>query len=132
MWILFILTILQKVVKNFKFVFPPQKSLAIRTARVKSHFRHWGRSVSFERENSNFLSLTNNIIGSHFLEYERLLMKLPIKRCLRINNMDFIFFDHPSRSCEKFQICFPAHKKLRHQNSQSKEPFYTLGPQHVF
>ena len=55
-WILFILTILQEVVKIFKFVFPPKKSLAIRAAHVKSHFGHWRRSKSFEWENSNVLS----------------------------------------------------------------------------
>ena len=55
-WILFILTILQEVVKTFKFVLPPKKSLAIRAAHVKSHFGHWRRGKSFEWENSNVLS----------------------------------------------------------------------------
>ena len=36
----------------------------------------------------------------------------PFKRCLRINNVNFIYFDHPSRSCENFQICSPAQKSL--------------------
>ena len=55
----------------------------------------------------------------------------PFKRYLRINNINFIYFDHPSRSCENFQICFPAQKKLSHQSSPCKKPFWALKTQHV-
>ena len=57
------------------------------------------------------------------------LFSSPFKRCLRINNLNFIHFDHPSRSCENFQICFPAQKKLSHQSSPCKKPFWALKTQ---
>ena len=59
-----------------KLVFLLKKSLAIRAASVKSHFGHWGHSMSFERENSKKNPLTNNNIPRHFLKHERLLMKV--------------------------------------------------------
>ena len=55
----------------------------------------------------------------------------PFKRCLRINNVNFIYFDHPSRSCDNFQICFPAQKKLSNQSSPCKKPFWALKTQQV-